>query len=147
MSPPPPISSPRPPFIGDDERPSGSHNVATIREAVVIADLAIEKQKAEVTKFITTADVKWFVATMASVVVGTVLVLAWGSAAMDKRIAPVSEQVAENKKSADASISELRGDVREAVRAATRAETIGEMLLKNRGIQPPPKPLPDGGQP
>lgn len=51
MSPPsPPRQSPRVPSLGDDPSPSGSHNVATIREAVVIADAAVEKIEAKAAK-------------------------------------------------------------------------------------------------
>ena len=87
---------------------------------------------------------------MASVAVGAVLVVTWGSDAMDRKVdkrgATLQAQITENKKTIDATVAELKAEVKEAVRASTRAEVMTEMLLKNEGIKPPPKTPADGGQ-
>src|SRR3990167_7177331 len=89
----------------------------------------------QILKIVTSADAKWFVATMASVAVGAVLVVTWGSDAMDRKVdkrgATLQAQITENKKTIDATVAELKAEVKEAVRASTRAEVMTEILLKN----------------
>lgn len=135
-----PLASPVPPSLGDDPSPSGSHNVATIREAVVIADQAAAASKTEITRIISSADVKWFAATMVAVAIGAVLLVGWFDARGAERQLPLEKRV-----------EKLEAGAQQQALESVRATTMLENLSRERGLPvPPPAPkvlLPDGGTP
>ena len=61
---------------------------------------------------------------------------------VDGGVAPIAAKVERH----EGDIKDLKGDVGQLKISATRTETMTEMLLRERGIRPPPKLLPDGGQ-
>lgn len=146
MTVPRPLKSPEPPTVYD-EHPSGSHNIATIREAVVIADAAAEVERKAVTRIITSADVKWFVASCAAVAIATGGGLSWGGDKIDggvkAGVAPLERRVGlleQNQTATMTEVREMRLDLREAYKAQ-RYDRSSPRLEK----PPPPVPALDGG--
>lgn len=154
----PPLPSPRPPIIGEDEHPSGSHLIPAtlfdVKEAKKTAEAVAESKasdaKQEITKYVAAADVKWFVATMAGVAVAAVVLVGWfdarGQTRVDAGVAPVVSDVADVKKRLD----HVEVAVQQEALEHARQSVMLEMLTKDRGmVPPPPAPkvlLPDGGQ-
>jgi hypothetical protein len=149
---PPPRASPGHPI--PDDADSGVRQL-TVREARERMEVALAAAKAEGEREAAEqqgqakadAFTKRLWATAAAavvIVVGTASAIAWGQHALDAGVAPVKEDLQEFKKSTAAELSAVKADVKEAVRSSNRAEVMTEMLLRNRGIKPPPK---DGGEP
>lgn len=158
MKPHPPISSPEPGLDPLDSHPSGSHNIATIREAVIIADAAAEataayvakrEAKKEVTRIVTSADVKWFVATMAGVAVATVATIGWANGAIDGGVAKAIVPIEQRQVRTEARLDKIEPALQQLSLEQARTSVGVDMLLRERGIRPPP-PVPpvssDGGR-
>lgn len=148
---PPPIASPGHPVPpdGDSHEEKLSAHEYRVRMEAWQKRIALEQAealgKAKAEAF---AARLWKIAAAAVVLIlGTVGALAWGQSKIDGGVAPIREELAEHKKTEAAELSAVKADVKEAVRSSNRAETMTEMLLRNRGIRPPPKLLPDGGEP
>ena len=159
---PPPVASPTPAIAVDDDDPiTGSHAIpATLGDLKKAKrELTTENlnQAQVITKMIFSADVKWFVGIIATVVVATATTIAWGQTAIkekvDSGIHPVQLDLDTHKRVEAAAMADLKADVKEAkadakeaARSSSRAEVMVEMLLNNRGITPPPKEPLDGGR-
>ncbi len=138
MSPVPPPKTTAAPFTADqaNEPDTGEH------ESIATTGYVKRKQaetEREVTKHIASADIKWFVATMAAVAVSSVLLVAWFDARGAERQTPLEKRV-----------EKLETTAQQQALEGVRTTTMLENLSRDRGLPvPPPAPkvlLPDGGQ-
>ncbi len=140
MSPvPPPLATPGFPTPADGD--SGVRPL-TKRELRVINEANEQLEKAKRIKRYIWSVVGIVILTVAA----TASTLAFGQAAIDggaaKAVAPVEKRVA----TTEADVAELKHEVASVKNSTIRSEAMLEMLVNNRGLTPPPKVAPDGGQ-
>lgn len=129
---------------GPEEPTTGSHFIPATK-----ADL--RESSKETARIVTSADVKWFLGTIAVIVAGTAATIAWGSTAMDDRVhsgvAPVVAQTAK----LDERLTKVETAVQQQALEQVRATVMLENLSRDRGLPvpaPAPRvPMPDGGAP
>lgn len=129
----PPQASPEPPRPDPDEPITGSFLVpASVKD--------VKNATTEITRYVASADVKWFLATCGAVAVGAVLLVGWFDARGAEKVAPIEKRV-----------EKLEAVVQQQSLEQVRATVMLENLSRDRGLPvPPPAPkavLPDGGAP
>lgn len=138
----PPRASPQPPRIGENEHPSGSHSIATIREAMVIADKAVERVA-------TTSSIQW--AAIGGGMLGVGTFLAWvlvqfaGMQTAQAQTAAKADAGIERIVTVERGLGELNSRLGTVERTTIRLEVMQEMSLRAQGLTPPPKVPSDGG--
>lgn len=123
----PPLPSPEPPE-------ANGHDTGEF----LVAKTELRAVEKEVTKLVTSGDVKWFVATMASVAVAAVVLVGWLDARAAEKVSPVEKRV-----------EKLEVGQQQLALDGARNTVMLEMLVKERRMEPPPPAprvvLPDGG--
>lgn len=135
---PPPQLTPAPYTADRPEEPiTGEHDAIATTAYVKTKQAAASTQ---ITKYIASADLKWFAASMAGAAAVSVLLVGWFDARGAERQLPLEKRV-----------EKLEATAQQQALEAVRTTTMLENLSRDRGLPvPPPAPkvlLPDGGTP
>ena len=136
-----PLPSPTPAYDQPSETPSGSYKVATVREALTVADMAVAPIKAQ-------TQAQWVLIGGGSVGVGGFL--AWALISLASVQGAQAQTKAETTTHAAAIVEIRKTQADTSARLGTverstiRIETMLEMSLRAQGVRPPPKQ--DGGE-